>query len=316
MRTLIASRFCGHGLLMLLAAVLFTGLALRAQQDPSRGYPPVLPKAKTEVYKTAGDVKLNMYIYYPAGHQPSDHRPVAVFFFGGGWNSGSPAQFAPQAEYLASRGMVAMLADYRVASRHGVKAIACVEDAKSAIRWVRQNAARLGVDPGRVVASGGSAGGHLAAATATIAEFDAPGEDRSISSVPNAMALFNPALVMAPVDGKLALDTARAKELPERVGADPRRISPYHHVQKGTPPAIVFHGKNDTTVPYRTAELFCERMQAAGNRCELVGYDGQGHGFFNYQRGGKKPYYDTLRRMDQFLASLGYLKGEPTVQER
>lgn len=315
MRTLIASRFRGLGLLMLLAALLFTGLALKAQQDPSRAYPPVLPMAKIEVYKTVGDVKLNMYVYYPAGHKPSDRRPAVVFFFGGGWRSGSPSQFAPQAEYLASRGMVAMLADYRVASRHGVKAIACVEDAKSAIRWVRQNAARLGVDPGRIVASGGSAGGHLSAATATIAEFDAPGEDRSISSVPNAMVLFNPALVLAAVDGRIEGNPERQQGLEERVGADPRRISPYHHVQQGTPPAIVFHGKNDTTVPYRTAELFCEQMQAVGNRCELVGYDGYGHGFFNYQRDDKKPYYDTLRRMDQFLASLGYLKGEPTLQE-
>jgi acetyl esterase/lipase len=313
----------GVRVVLVAAMLIFGGEAFGYQGEapkdaPALSYPPVLPGARAEVYKTVGDVSLNMYVYSPEGHQPTDRRPAIVFFFGGGWTGGTPAQFRPQAEYLASRGMVAMLADYRVRGRHDVLATACIEDAKSAVRWVRQNAGRLGVDADRIVAAGGSAGGHLAAAVATITEFEPPGEDLSISSVPNATVLFNPAVLLAPVPERTEISSEFRKvekQLGERFGVDPQRVSPYHHVRKGAAPTIIFHGKQDVTVPYRSVELYCEHMQAMGNRCELVGYDGQPHGFFNFQRPDKRPYYDTVRHMDRFLASLGYLQGEPTIQQ-
>ena len=203
-----------------------------------------------------------------------------MFFFGGGWTSGSPQQFEKQCQYFASRGMVAITADYRVASRQQVKPVQCVADAKSAIRWVRKNAARLGVDPNRIVASGGSAGGHIAACTAVVPGLDEPGEDTSISAVPNAAVLFNPALVLAPLEG-LNLERFESRVGAERMGIEPQKLSPAHNVRAGAPPMIIFHGKADTTVPYATAEAFAAKMKAAGNRCELVGFDGQAHGFFN-----------------------------------
>ena len=85
-----------------------------------------------------------------------------------------------------------MTADYRVSSRHGTQVVHCVADGKSAVRWIRANAKRLGVDAERIAAGGGSAGGHVAACTGVISGLDAPDEDTSLSSVPNAMALFNP----------------------------------------------------------------------------------------------------------------------------
>ena len=121
-----------------------------------------------------------------------DQRPAVVFFFGGGWNGGSPSQFAPHCEYLASRGMVAMTADYRVKSRQGTTPFDCVEDGKSAIRYVRQHAKELGVDPKKIAAGGGSAGGHVAAATGTVRGMDEKNEDSGISSKPDALILFNP----------------------------------------------------------------------------------------------------------------------------
>jgi len=293
---------------MILAALC----ALVLAQD--RGYPPDLPGAKVEVYKKTGDLELRAWIYSPEGLKAGDRRPAVVFFFGGGWTSGTPAQFDPQCRYLASRGMVAVTADYRVASRHHVKAVSCVADAKSAVRWIRANAARLGVDPDRIAAGGGSAGGHLAACTGVVEGFDEESEDRAVSSVPNAMLLFNPALVLAPVEGR-PLDEKRLAGLGSRMGVDPVKLSPFHQVRKGAPPTLVLHGKADTTVPYVTAELFAEAMAKAGNRCELEGYDGETHGFFNHGRGGDRMYVATVRRMDVFLRSLGWLEGEPTLKE-
>jgi acetyl esterase/lipase len=188
-----------------------------------------------------------------------------------------------------------------VKSRQEAKPADCVADAKACVRWVRTNAARLGVDPDRLVAAGGSAGGHLAAAVATLPGLDAPEDDRKVSCVPSVLILFNPGTVMAPFPG-LELKGFGAGLDKARFGCEPADISPLHHVTKGLPPTIIFHGKADTTVPYATVEKFAEVMQASGNRCELVGFEGQGHGFFN-----KAKYQETLDATDAFLVSLGYL---------
>jgi acetyl esterase/lipase len=126
-----------------------------------------------------------------------------------------------------------------------------------------------------------------------------------ISSVPNALVLFNPALVLAPLEGlDLAGFGTRVPE--ERMGTAPKNLSPAHHVKRGTPPAIIFHGKADTTVPYASAEAFARVMEAAGNRCELVGYEGQPHGFFNHGRANGR-YEETVAAMDKFFVSIGWL---------
>jgi len=270
-------------------------------------------ETRTETYKTIGDVKLDLTIQLPDGWKVNDQRPAIIFFFGGGWNSGSPRQFENHSRYLASRGMVAMCADYRVKSRHNVKAAACVADAKSAMRWVRANAAKLGVDPQRIAAGGGSAGGHLAAAVATLPGLDDPADDQSVSCVPAALVLFNPALVLAPAAGA-DLTGFLSQATAERFGCEPVAISPLHHMKAGLPPTIIFHGQADTTVPYASVELFTARMKAAGNRCELVGAEGQAHGYFNFGNADNEFAFKTLTAADQFLTSLGWLTGEPTVK--
>lgn len=258
-------------------------------------------------FKTVDGIELKLHVFEPAGLKPSDRRAAIVFFFGGGWTNGSPTQFEQHCRALAARGMVAITADYRVLSRQKAKPVDCVADAKSAVRWLRANATRLGLDPQRIAAGGGSAGGHLAAATATVPGFESPGDDPKISSVPNALVLFNPALVLAPLPG-LAIADFGTRVPAERMGTDPKNLSPAHHVKKGTPPTIIFHGKADTTVPYATAEAFTAAMQAAGNRCDLVGTEGAPHGFFNYGRGDNAAYRATLAATDAFFVSLGWLR--------
>jgi acetyl esterase/lipase len=302
-----------------LALALSGHVLFGAEKTPPRSaggsaYPPVLSGASAQTYKTIGTTNLQLYIYTPKEAAPTNGRPAIVFFFGGGWTGGTPQQFEKQCQYFASRGMVAITADYRVASRQRAKPAQCVADAKSAIRWVRKNAARLGIDPNRIVAAGGSAGGHLAACTAVVPGLDEPSEDTTVSAVPNAAVLFNPVLVLGPLDGQ-SVEGFGARLNAERLGAEPRQLSPAHHVRAGAPPTIIFHGRADTTVPFATAEAFAAKMKAAGNRCELVGFDGQGHGFFNQGRGDNRFFLQTLKQADEFLASLGYLSGPPQVEK-
>jgi acetyl esterase/lipase len=286
--------------LLSLCVALTAGAQEKSSKKKAGGYPPVIEGTKSETYRKVGDTELKVWIFEPAakGTKP---LPAIVFFFGGGWTGGSPTQFEPQSRHLASRGIIAIVADYRVKTRQDAKPADCVSDAKACVRWVRANAARLGIDPERIAVGGGSAGGHLAASTATLPGLDPAQDDKSVSCIPDALVLFNPGTVMAPFPG-LDLKGFGAGLDKAKFGCEPTEISPLHHVKKGTPPTIIFHGKADTTVPYTTVEKFAEVMKTAGNRCELVGYEGQPHGFFN-----KAKYAETLAATDAFLVSLGYL---------
>ena len=306
---------------VLLLAVLPLALqALSARagaRRPRRANPKVqaMKPTRAVVYKTINGAKLRLHVFEPDGHTPADRRPAAVFFFGGGWTGGTPQQFFPQCKYLASRGMLAASAEYRVKNRHGITPYECVADGKSAIRWVRAHATKLGVDPDRIAGGGGSAGGHVAACTGVIEGLEEKGEDAAVSSRPNALVLFNPAVVLDFEEWKKrGIPAERLEKIRQRFqGRDPKGVSPCHHVKAGAPPTLVLHGRADTTVPFATAERFAEAMKKAGNRCQLVGYDGQGHGFFNLGRGDA--FFQTLREADKFLASLDYLKGPNTVDQ-
>lgn len=274
-------------------------LLILAVPKPAVAQDPVKDNPRPFIYKKTKPADLAMYVHFPPDWKKADKRPAIVFFFGGGWTSGKVEQFEPQARYLASRGMVAARADYRVKSRHNVTPDACVEDAKSAIRWLRQNAAMLGVDPDRIVAAGGSAGGHIAACT-SCPGLDAPDEDLKVSSRPNAMVLFNPVVRF---DG--------VPELMQRIGKDEKlgkALSPTLHLSKDTPPAIFFYGKEDRLL--KQGEEYVARSKEVGHRAELFLADGVGHGFFN-----RSPWQErTLHRVDEFLGSLGYVKGPPTIK--
>ncbi len=265
-----------------------------------QNYPPSIPDAKVKTFKTVDGVELNAWIFLPDGHQASDSRPAMVFFFGGGFTRGTPAHFERQARALRAHGMVTVLADYRVRDRHDTRPSSAVEDAKSAIRWVRQHAGEMGIDPDRIGAAGGSAGGHLAAATATLPGFDGSGEDVSISSAPDALVLFNPVVIVAAVDGVF--------DPPERylelMGAGALYgLSPFHHVGGDTPPTLIMHGTEDESVPYPTVVAYCNRVVERGGECEVVTYEGAAHGFFN-----NAYYYPTLHQMLRFLESLGWFE--------
>ncbi len=249
------------------------------------------------VYKKLDTLDLKMRVYYPSGDDGKTVYPAIVLFFGGGWVGGSITQFEQQARYLNTRGLVTILVDYRVTNRQKTTAFECVKDAKSAIRYVRSNSIKLRINPDKIAAGGGSAGAHIAAA-ADLTFLDEAGENLSVSSRPNALVLFNPVFDNGPTGYGY-----------ERIGERYPEISPLHNIRKGAAPTLVLLGTKDKLVPVETAELYKRKMQEAGNRCDLILYPDQPHGFFNIRpKLDKKYFYETLKEADVFLTSLGYIK--------
>ena len=266
-----------------------------------------LPGFQAYTYKQIDTVTLKLYVKNPEGFNINKSYPVIVFFFGGGWISGTVTQFEPHANYLSSRGMIAVLSDYRVKNRQQTSPFEAVADAKSVIRYLRKNAAALHIDPSKIVASGGSAGGHLAAATATVPGLNDATDNLKISCKPNALVLFNP-----------VFDNGPSGYGYDRIGERYPEISPMHNIKKGTPPTVVFLGTKDDLIPVASAQLYKQKMEEAGCRCDLFLYEGQKHGFFNYRGSspeGSHYFKETVYQTDIFLESLGYLAGKPTIRE-
>lgn len=259
-----------------------------------------LPNTEIMVYKKIGDHSLRLYIYKPSDWEPTDRRPAIVFFHGGGWVTGRPGQFAWQSHYLATRGMVAICAEYRLIPKdNSTPPTVCCEDAKSVMRYVRAHATELGVDPNRIAAAGGSAGGQLAAFTALVPGLNDPADDLKVSCKPDALVLFNPVFNNGP--GNYGY---------KRVGNRYKEYSPAQNITSNAPPTIVFFGTKDQLVSVATAKAFQTGMERCGVRCETFFYKGQKHGFFN-----KEPYRTiTLTQTDKFLASLGWIEGSPTLK--
>lgn len=255
-------------------------------------------ETKEFVFRSTAQGELKIHVFLPPDWKAADKRPGILFFFGGGFTNGSPDQFFSKAEYLAKRGMVAASAEYRIMSKHGTLPDAALEDCREAMKWMRKKAAELGLDAKRLAASGGSAGGTCAAATAY-------GTDAAAR--PDALVLYNPSMesskerVQARKEGLKAAEVDRLYEM----------LSPAHHVKKGDVPSVQFFGTEDALLA--GAKKFVARSVALGNRAELFTAKGQKHGFFNDRKGQTAWHLATLAETDRFLVSLGWLKGTGTI---
>jgi acetyl esterase/lipase len=253
---------------------------------------------KSLIYKTVDGAKLKMDIYYPpkfdAAKSPKK-LPAIVFFFGGGWAGGTKGHFSKQSQYLAKRGMIAICPQYRTYKSHKVTPNKCLQDAKSAMRYVYTNAAKLGIDDKCILAGGGSAGGHLAAAVTFCEKFNDPQDDLKVPCKPKALVLFNP-----------VIDNSDEGYGNNRVQKYWKDFSPMHNITKNPPPTLFLLGTNDKLIPVATGDKYKAIMEKNGGRCDLIIYKGAGHGFFNPGKGDFYP--KTVKAMDNFLSSLGYLK--------
>jgi acetyl esterase/lipase len=281
-------------------ATLFTQvfLPIQARADYIASRLPGLSPDQVLVYKKVIDRELELRLFLPEGWAATDKRPCLHLIHGGGWGGMDPSRMYPFAADFAKRhGMVGISVQYRLYQPGTATVFDCVKDARSSVRYVRSHAAELGIDPGKILVSGGSAGGHLAAATALFDGVNEETDDLKVSCRPDAMVLLFP-----------VIDTSAAGYGQAKIGDRWQELSPVHHVRAGLPPTLTFHGTGDTVTPFSGAKAFHEAMLAAGNESVLDVNEGGKHGYLMFE---EALYEDTLAKTAAFLTRLGFL---PTTQ--
>jgi acetyl esterase/lipase len=207
---------------------------------------------------------------------------------------------------MATRGYVGACIEYRLSGE--AKYPAAIYDSKAAVRWVRANASKYNVDPDRIAAAGGSAGGHLVGllgTTAGLPAYDGDEGTTGVSSRIAAVAAFNPVMDFVDI-GKGPEGTAKSAVTAFLGVAYPEnpklweQASPTYRVAGKSAPFLLLHGDADTTVPYHQSVDMLQKLKAAGVRAELFTGAGGKHGFFN----GPPFYEPTLKRMEEFLGSI------------
>lgn len=276
--------------------------------------------------------------WYAAESQDKKSTGAIAFFFGGGWRGGSHTHFQRQALYFSQRGLTTFLFEYRVDSRHNTSPVECVKDARSALRFLKQNHSIFNINPQKIIASGGSAGGHIVAATGTLHSVNESTDDLSIDPTPAAMVLFNPVFDNGPngYHGPNVKDLMEedfrchctSYQIPNGKWSSLfkerfKELSPFHNISNQTPPSLVMFGSQDHLVPVATAESFQEQMKQFNNICQLIIFEGAKHGFFNGvktkvnedNKGTAEYFYGTLQASDDFLVGLDFLVEKANVRD-
>jgi acetyl esterase len=280
-------------------------LALLLCQIASSFSQDTLVITKKIVYKKVGNLELSVDMFYTAASQQKKGNSAIAFFHGGGWVFGDPSEFHEACRRFARKGYVTFSFQYRL-SRNvdgtypniDITPVESTKDARSAMRWLRENAGSLKINPEKIVAGGQSAGGQLALATALIDKVNEISDDLKISPVPNALLLYssNVNTMEAWVDMLLG---KRREEI--------WSISPYHNLRKSMPPVIEFRGDADNQVLPYTVEMFKTKMAELGNYYEEYVYPGRKH----YLAEGNNKYAtyfdeEILEKTDAFLDKFGF----------
>jgi acetyl esterase/lipase len=248
-------------------------------------------------YKEIENYQLKLHIFKPQKNKKANEkRPAIIFFFGGGWSVGTPLQFYRECAYYASKGIVAVSAEYRIKFLHNSTVFESVADAKSAIRWLRENSDKYNIDTARIAAAGASAGGHIAAVAGTINKFDEEDENQSISSKPNLLLLYYP-----------VLDNSPSGYQTENIKDRFIEVSPIYNITTGAPPTLIILGTADPYLSVNQVEVYQQRMLDVGNFCVLKLYENAGHPIFYYRKGLSENSCRMLDDSNKFLKKYGYL---------
>jgi acetyl esterase/lipase len=275
-------------------------------------------------------LRLDLYLPAETAERPADGFPLVVFIHGGGWMGGDTRRTGAFADFpdvlasLAARGYVIASVEYRLSG----EAIfpAAIEDVKAAIRWLRANAAKYGIDPARALTWGVSAGGHLAALAAVSCKAAAlepaqtPGAAKASDCVQGAVAWYG-VFDLATIAAQARRDKALSRDVrdaPEwrllgcfaskckkgRIAA----ASPVTYVDANDPPMLLIVGDADRTVPYHQTLEMADKLTAAGVPNDLMVLSGVGHSFIGTtpeqtRDANLKALDATFRFIDQTLRS-------------
>ncbi|MEV0428670.1 alpha/beta hydrolase [Micromonospora sp. NPDC050495] len=229
--------------------------------------------------------------------EPGDGaRPRAgiVLFHGGALRAGSADGLAPHCRKLASRGIFAVSAGYRLLDQGAVSIDDCVADVRRAVEQVRQLAALRGLAAPQLASGGSSAGAHLALVAAmTVPHGPAPAPEAGVAAV----VALNPAGLDLG-----ALDPAARRHLAQQVGVAAGRLTDYsliRYVRPGHPPMLIQHGTRDAIEPIDRVRRFRDAMVRSGNECRLREYARAGHGF--HYPGNGAYFNDVIDTTARFL---------------
>jgi len=260
-------------------------------------FEPQIQIDKSFTYKKVDGKELKINGFFP--DDTLSKHPCLIFIHGGGWSGGTINSSLKWSRYLSELGCVAFTIDYRLSNEDlGIKPGTCLEDTKSAVRWVRKNADRFNIDTTRIAFSGTSAGGHLAAACATIDGFNDAGDDLSISCKPNLLLLSSPVID----NGPEGYGYDRVKDFWED-------FSPVHNLNNNMPPTCILLGNKDPLIPFESAVKFGKTVENSGSAVKLYVFEGQGHGLFSQKEGElTEPIMFIYYYWQSFLAQQGYVK--------
>jgi acetyl esterase/lipase len=260
---------------------------------------------KKIVYKQLGNRQLSVDVFYSALSQKKNDNTAIAFFHGGGWVFGDPSEFYEACRRFARKGFVTFSFQYRL-SRNAdgsyphpeITPVESTKDARSAIRWLRENAGMLKINPDKIVVGGQSAGGQLALGTALLDTINEITDNLKISPVPNALLLYSSNVNTMEAWVDMLLGNRR-----EEIWS----ISPYHNLKKQMPPVIEFRGDEDDQVLPYTVEMFKAKMQKLGNYYEEYVYPGMKH-YLAPDNKKYATYFDEeiLERTDAFMRKFGF----------
>lgn len=281
-----------------------------AERGLLRNYPHVtrlpteLPPGVTSqpgiTYARYGTREMRLDLFRPEG---KGRRPAVIVVHGGAWITGHHQMENPFAAELARRGYVAATVEYRLSNE--AKYPAQIHDLKAAVRYLRANAARYGVDPERIAAVGASSGGHLVAllgATNGIKGFEGDGGSDGASSAVQAVVdidgtatFVDPGNIekekRGPLDTNTRLIGATYAERPEVW----REASPITHVHKGSAPTLFIN--SSAYRPFQQREEMQARLRALGVASEMVVIPDTPHPFWLF-----RPWFDqTVAHIEEFL---------------
>ena len=253
------------------------------------------------VFGTGSGRDLKCDVYTPPGRP--ENAPAVLLVHGGSWRDGDRTQLRGYGILIGREGYLCVCTEYRLLDEATWPAQ--IHDVKAAIRWMRANSSRLGLDPERIVIEGNSAGGHLAllaAGTPGLSDFEGEGGNAGVpTNVAAVLAVYPPTDLAAMKRG--ANEPISSSVEPDNVAEIVRTASPINYVTPDFPPTLLIHGTKDEVVPYDQSVRMYQALEKAGVPVELHTYGNQPHAFDAQPEYGRQTAATMLAFLKRFVTN-------------